>query len=542
MGILITYAGNDVFSGISPQPFIQREESNVYYGERWCSKETLTLTSKITGSSCNGYSGFINKQNQLIAQFATGFQTLQVIQDGVVLLSRPYCEVTKIDFPSNSYNYLLPFSITLENYPQEYFSGFYGVTNPKEEWSFVEQNDEIIAVTHTTSCVGINTSSGNSNALTNAQSFVQSRSGYNGQIAPSFIQSISFNPCFQNIEERINRFSASYSIKETYFADICYSGAGILKFTTEYNYDLDRGISRLSLNGSIDGCKNGTIQMFQDRYLAFDAFGECLNTYFEITNLIDLNVIPLTKTVSEDTSLLKIGFSYLFDNSVLPQTYFNYSIKFDYNWETDIITASIDGTLKSRELMATRYNSMLAIAAQINLYSVIIPWYVAYATSINSSFATIPLNPNLISQRQSYDPYKPEIKLGATFSNAPTPPNGLRTFDYTMNFVPALEVFIASPVLNGQGVYSIFDMGFAKRASMDITLKAIGGDAQVEGDVETILKTQSNYLQSVYLQGSNKILEAQQTNKSNAAFGKEVTISAKYSCNQPIFTFNGDVG
>lgn len=533
----IYYNNFDVFSGLGPTPLIGRQEQRIYVGEYLGTKDVWTLNGNITGN-CLSFSGNIDLVNTLLTRFNKDYQIFEIQESGAVVYSKFFSEIDQIIFPTNNFaSKVIPYEITISCYPSGLFSGVFGVLEPNNEWVFQEQNDGIVNITHTISARGFNASPSNSSALDNAKNWVWARTGWNQQIYPAFINTGNFTPCLQTVAERLSRLDGTYSIVETYSTDPCSSGIGILKFTTDYDYDFDRGISRVNLNGNLIGCKDAPLTGLRARYSNFDAFGEALTTYWKVTNLTDLNYIPLSKGVSENTTASKINFSYSWDNDKTPITFFDYKIKFDYDYENDIIAGSIDGVLRSRAPIENRWTAMKLIADQIDLYSLILPYYLDYANSINPSFSSFPLNPVFNSRRQSYNEFASEISLGASFSNEPLAPNGLKDFDYSLNFTPALKTFISQPVLNGTGVYIVYDMGYVRRARCELQVQGIGQDNQTPVDVENILKNQISFLRAQYFTGTRIHLESQNLNKNNASFNKSISISAAFSAEQSYFTF-----
>lgn len=533
----IYYNNIDIVSGIGTISAIGKDVAPIYYGERWAQKHVISLVGLLTGQCYSGFSGIVDRQNQLVSRFSKGFQNLEVYENSQLIDRYSFVRVANISFPQNRYLQLLPFQIDLEVYPQDYFSGAFGVLDPKEEVSFQEEDDGILTINHIVSARGIQTSNSNSNSLDNAKAWVQARSGWAGTILPAFATGVNFSPCLQQIQENIDPFNSTYEIKESYTTDIYQSGYGILRFTTEFNSGIEDGISTLSLRGAINGCKNGSVSMLRTRYADFNALSEAVNQYRKITTFTDLNPIPVSKGVSEDTSSLNLSFSYLWNNSKAPITYFDYRVEFEYNYEEDIITASIDGSIVSRHPIAERWNVVKNFANNLDLYSIILPFYYEYVSIVAPHLSVFPLNIVPLSKRKSTNEFAASISLGATFDNSNVRPYGLRNFDYSVRVSPAIRRYNAAPLLDGQGEYVIFDLGYARRATCSINLQGVGDDNVTADQTEQILKNQAFKIQTQYLSGVRKHLQSQVVGKSNDNFNKNVTIQGVWSAESPIFNF-----
>ena len=537
MANTIKYNGVDVFSGISPTPLIGLSVQMVQAGERWAAKDTITLSSVITGR-CLAYTGYLNLQQQLLSGFRKDFQTLDIYEDSTLIKSYSGVKVLPITFPGSRYaNGYIPYVINLECYPSGYFSGTYGILDPKDEFSWQEAENGIVSVSHTVSCRGIETSAAQSDSLSNAKTWVQARTGWNGQVYPQFIANTYLNPCYQTVAENIDRFNNTYEIKESYIADIYSSDAGILRFTTEYNSGIDNGISVLSLRGQINGCKNTNISQLRTRYSNFSGFNEALNIFRKITNRTDLNPTPRTKSVSEDNTALNISFSYIWDDNQLGNTYFDPKISFDYDFENDIISASIDGNIVSIEPIETRWAKIQQFANQIDLYSIVIPYYFQFVARVAPYMSGIQLNQNPVSKRRSENQLQAQLGLGATYTNAPIPPVGLKEFNYSIGITPALRKYVANPILNGGGAYDIRDLGYNTRAICSIDLQGLADDAHTQDDCAAVLKQQAFKLQNRYLSGTKRHLRQQDINLSNQSFSKSASVKAQYTSEARLFNF-----
>lgn len=535
MSIQIKYNNNDPFINVSPYPFVEKSVEMVKYGENWCQLDKIKLNGQITGK-CANFQEMVNRQKRFISGFAQDFKTLEIYQDNNVVYSKKFAKITNISFDSSSYVGIIPYSLDLECYPEEFFDGKFGVLEPSETVSYSENEDGILEISHNISAKGFNTNSNYSNALENAKGFVQQRTGYISNILPAFIKYCYINPCLKSQSESIDRLNAVYSVEEKYTTDLKYSGVGILRYTADYSSGIQNGISAIDIKGSIDGCRNQTIASLRQRYYDFDAYSTAIVHYSGIANAIDLNPTPLSSGISEDTINKKINFDISFDNDKMPKTIFSYSASFEYDYLTDYITASIQGNISSKSHLKERWSNVLSYYSGVNLYSLLLPKYVEYANSIQNGLGNYPLNPNATSSGVSFNEYTAEIGLNATYTSRPTPPDGFSLFEYSMNFVPSINQYSNVPCLDGQGTYTVFDLNYANRALLSMNIQSIKKENIGYDEGVSRIKNEVNYLRNKYFQGQKTILESQSISKSNKSFENNINCSASFSCQQSTFS------
>jgi len=59
-----------------------------------------------------------------------------------------------LDFQDSDMTTMVPYSASFKTFTGESFSNFFGVSSPKNEWSFQEQENQIVQATHTISAQG----------------------------------------------------------------------------------------------------------------------------------------------------------------------------------------------------------------------------------------------------------------------------------------------------------------------------------------------------------------------------------------------------
>ncbi len=527
----IFYNNENVFSGVgAPTPLVSRQNQMVYAGERWGQIQVLTLNGVLTG--CSSFSALSERQQRLLSGFKQGFKELQIKETGGVVFSMPLSKMSDISFAESVYNGQLPFSVSVECYPQSFFSGTYGIIDPIDSIQFKEEQNGIVGITHTVSAKGFVTDASTSNALSNAKSWVTARTGWNSSVVPKFISGFNNTLCLKTVSEKIDRLNATYEISETYLSDIYGSGQnGILRFSSDFQSGLEQGICTITIQGTIDGCKNDTIENVRSRYSVFNAYNQAVNEFRKITSRTDLNPSPTERSVGENSTAKKITFSYTYDDDPRPNIGVSYVFDFNYDFERDVITCGVTANLFRRGVFNTNsWSELLSFAGTIDLFPIAQAAYKEYISLVAPHLAPFPLVNKLVPISRVENEYGLEITLSANYDNKPEPPFDLEDVSYTLNFKPAIRQYIPNPILNGEADYYIFDMGYVRRGELTIDLRAVGSSALVVG------KAMILNLQNEYLNGIKKTLESQQISNSNNNNSKEVSIQATYFAQQDEFT------
>jgi hypothetical protein len=517
--VKIIYNNQDAFAPF-PTPFVGLDQNNIRYGELWGAEDTLTLDGVITGCRFEDiYSG----QQKLLNNWNKSYQNLEIWQyQGVgsgLIYKSDFVEIDSISFPSDRYVGILPYTINLRCYPSGYFSGEYGILDPNDEWNFGEQDNVVASITHSVGCRAFNTSNSDNNSLERAKVWTLNKRGLNSIVSPTFIENFSTgNMCLISTVENIDRFNGTYSIVDTYSSDLARTGYGILRYTTDFQSG-DNLIS-VSLNGSVQGCGQ-SITGVRQVFARLDKYKTAAISYEKIFAKNDLNPIPLTINVSEDPSNSTLNFSYTFDNDNSPESVFDYDVNVTSG---SFIAASINGTVSSRGGdIRTKLNKSKAYASGIAPFELTASVY----NDFFANYAAVPLNSRARASGVSVNEFNGTVSINASFDNKPTP-NCLNSFEYTLNFIPSLRKFDAKGVINGNGIYSVVDLGWSNRATLSINGNAIISDNCTAESGLAIVKNEINSLISQYTSNNNIILETNQIsfNKNN---NKVIDINASWS-------------
>lgn len=464
--VKILYDSVDAFAP-QPTPYVALSESVIYEGEIWGRSEEVTLQGQLTGCS---FGAIVQAQSDLLSRWSRPFQSMQIWQQtgslSGLVFQKDLVEITSISFDQARWFGVLPYSISLTCYPSGLFSGAFGILNPNDVWSFNEQDNETLAATHTVSCQPFNTSSGPSNALTNARNWAFGRSGIQSMVSPIMISGVNANTfCLLTQTETIDRFNGNYALTETYTNDLTRTGYGVIRYTA----DIESGnnLITVGIQGTAQGCGRN-LTGIRAALANIDMTAVATKQYQGAFGLTDLNPIPTASTFNENPFTTEIDFSYSFDNSNLPSVWFDYTV--DLNVGTNgLISATIDGTVHARGGdLASKLSRTMAYASGVSLYNLTLPFYNSFDVS-----SVVPLNPMPISNGQTNNQTDGTVELNATFNNRPLTTAILDSFDASIEITPSLAQVDAKPVVDGLGRWSVVSLNYAARARLSIQGNAV---------------------------------------------------------------------
>ncbi len=465
----IFYNGTDAFSP-QPTPFMGLDYSELYFNEQWAKEETITLEGQLTGCT---FALLNTAQQNLLTGFASSYKSFDVKQDGTGIFTRPCVQVESISFAQSPWLGVLPYTIKIKNYPQNYFTGTYGVINPSDNWSYVEQQNEVMEATHTVSCLGINTTTSNNNALDNAKTWAAGRLGTSSYILPTFIpgnDASTTNFFMVSEEEKINRFDGSYSITQKYSNDLTRVGYGTIRYQTVSNQGQQNNLIEVSVNGEVQGAPLD-IGNVRTTFASFSPLGVAAQAVQIALGNGKLNPTPIDFSIEEDEFNGKITFSYKYNDDNNNDVYFDYTVTMSQVFGSRNIV-SLDGTIAAQKGdLQTRLGKVQGFFNALNptvLFGYVLPFF--KGTNIGS------LNPYPISQTYSLDNNKATASVRIQFDDSPVY-LGVNRADVTSSVSYPVTQYDVKQILDGQGALSIVDIGLSSLGEINISVKA-----QTDGD------------------------------------------------------------
>lgn len=482
--VKVFYNGNDVFANIAPTPFFGIDEEFINYRDRWGNIRNINLEGFITGE-CEDFNFFVNKQNTLVNRFASDFKTFEIKEDDVSIFSGQYVKINSINFEESVYNGIVPFSVELSCYDEDFFTDFYGVVEPQNTTQYQEQRDGTVSISRSFSARGFNTNT--NTALANAISYVSSITGIGSLIAPQFITANTSTLLPRNITETIDRLNSVYSVDIDYLYRKNASSSSILSYTVDISYSEENGIYGVSLRGNINAPIGYSFASLRNEFSSFKSsiYSLAATKFVEITNFNYLNNIPDNFSIDENELENTINFSYLYSSEPFnPKFTVNYDLNYDY--VKDLYSLNLNGTLTAKGPQKLREDILEDELKKINVKSLALNFY-----NTNASNST-PLNTNYTNYKIDRNKTSPQISISAQFDNSTIPPNNFKSFKHTVSINPSFFIHIPVQFLNGDN--GVFRMNFYKRGSVSVQGSAVSD----LNNQESLVRSQALQLLNTY--------------------------------------------
>jgi hypothetical protein len=340
------------YSGASETVFPQ---PTPYTGFSTTASQSIPSDDKYIDPNFNAkgiYSGNIGNYNYIsFANFAGGGGGTPIVRlevnsfDAEKIYENSGIIVRSINFEESNYSNLIRYEIGLGSTS---LSG--NVTNPTNEYSFTENEDKTISLSHRVSAQGINTnlSSGKSNAMDNAIAFVRSYTGLSNLPSTRFISGASNKFFMQNFSESIDRLNGVYSVEESYISNLLNTGlSGNLSYTVDIVSGADSNSIQINLRGEYKGPKDGNIINLRNSLNVTGLITGAYSGYF--------NPVPIQYNISENTGQNLINFDYSFDNINLPNPYYRYETSISRDEVQQLYNVQVRGEIVARGNRRYRY-------------------------------------------------------------------------------------------------------------------------------------------------------------------------------------------
>jgi hypothetical protein len=521
-------SGRVPVSGTGPTPYISLSDEVISYGDRWGLANRIVLNGVITGSNFNS---LYVAQSGLISLFSTSYKELTVYEgpDGAVgyagnggapnvsysgVYTFSGCSVDKISFDQAGYNKVVGYSVELLSYPSGlsgFFSGVYGVLDPKDEIRISEGNDGFATISHIVSARGFVTNSIHT-AVNNAKNYVASRTGISNILSVPIISGIentgAFTPVLVSLSENLDRLNLTYSIEEGYKFKM-YTGdteaANDYSFNnyylTSYSTSLSSGAGDDFVTASIRGEIKAGITGSTGETLVSELITQLsgLNPYAVVSNKygapngLSFCQDPIQFTIEEDLKSRSLKFNASYDNLefyssndkyVFSGCYLDASISHSIDPLSSVDTIQVKGDIKCRGSVTNRYNSSLLYLGQLmtagssasypRMYDFVNDYYSSYY-SAGSKFA---INSTPTSLIVNANPLLGTISIEATFDNRDRF-SSLSASDYSIEYTPYNTIYAYASSCNQPSKHMAVDINIKKREKASINL-SVSGPASTE--------------------------------------------------------------
>ena len=492
------------FEGM-PTPYVSRSQEMVYYGTKWCQLTTITLDGQIIGSQETAPHlqkgadlntiAIKNDREKILSGFRNSFQNLAIYENSTAYKIFNTCAVKDLSFSPSNWG-AQDYSITLECFDDDEFLGAFGVLEPQDSVSFTDNEDGTVAISHTISAQGFNANG--LEPITNANNFVNSRTGYNvNKVIPEFITGIeNENLVITNISRDANRIDATYSTTIDYIVQTGAIGeipvSGDLTagegFVSIIDASVNSGINddfiTVDVNYTLQGDKYCSPTVLRDN---FPPTGVLWKIATGAAQIEELATVPLSLSV-EDTAntnhAIKVNAS--FDNNTIfedlgSDVYFDYNVDVSTDDITDQASVSINGEIKARGNTQDQFALKSGYFPQIKDNLFLLAQRVYTGINYNTLYSNTgwSLNPLATSISYEFDEIGNKITLNASFNNKdwlPAAPDGFaggfRDFSYSVNVTPPITQYTVKPSCNENGQYGLFDLGTTNREKINLNINS----------------------------------------------------------------------
>ena len=530
--VIIKYNNKRIpVSGTGPTPYISIADDVISYGNRWGISQRIVLNGVITGNSFND---LYTAQTGLVDIFSSSYKTLKVLEgaDDTEPTSEAFafsgCSVQNVSFDNAPYNKVVGYSVELLSYPSGltgFFSGNYGILDPRDEITINPGNDGIGTVTHSVSARGfvINTID---DAINNVKSYVSSRTGVSRILTLPLVSGMdnsgAFTPVLVSLSENLDRLALSYSIEESYrFKTISGDSESAQNYSfnnyniVSYSTNLTSGAGDDFVTASIQGEIKAGITGATGDVLISGLINELsgLNPYAVISgkygspNGFKFCEDPIQVTINEDRKARKVSFNISYDNlefynspndqTVFSGCYLDMNISHSIDDLSFIDTLEVKGDVKCRGSVSNKYANSLAYVTELlaggtpSLYNLVNSYYTGY----HGATPKFTLNSQPVSLQVDANPLLGTVSISATYDNKDRF-LGLVSSDYSIEYTPTNTTFNYGFSCNNSLRHIAVDMNTLKREKVGINLvvgKPSTSEYTLLGNKDTLISAFKEY-------------------------------------------------
>lgn len=511
-------------SGTGPTPYVSLSNDVINYGDRWGISNRIILNGVITGSNFNA---LYTAQTGLVDIFASSYKTLDVNEggDGSTSFTGAYsfsgCSVERISFDQAGYNKVVGYSVELISYPSGltgFFSGTYGVLEPKDEIRISEGADGFSTISHSVAARAFVTTSIDA-AINNAKNYVASRTGVARILTVPIISGIentgAFTPVLIALSENLDRLNLAYSVEETYkfkmftgdteasnlysfnnyyltsYSTNLSSGAGDDFVTASIRGEIKAGITGATGDSLISGLINqlsglNPFAVISGKYGAPNGFNFCPD--------------PIQFNIEEDQKARAIRFNASYDNLqfysssndkyVFSGCFLDASISHSIDPLTSIDTIQVRGEIKCRGSSTNKYNNSLAYLGEImtagssasfpRIYDFVNDYYSSYY-SAGTKYA---LNASPTSVSVEANPILGTVSVDFAFDNKDRF-SSLSNSDYSVEYTPYNTIYAYGSSCNQASKHLAVDINIKRRERVSLNLTAAAPTSSEKNLIDT---------------------------------------------------------
>jgi hypothetical protein len=467
----------------------------------------LELRGEITGNS-SGIGGV----SFLTGLFSNQLKTLEVTVEDVVVIGYTGVFVNDISFDDSYYRVSEPVNYTIK---LSHYDGYAsGVIDESNSYSFTNNNDGSISVSHKIAAKGVSKNNA-SDSLQNAINFVNQFVGKNPytNCMPAF--NMSGSGVLITRSETIDRPASTYSVVEEYR----YNTGALTPYVVTHSLDINdspnndyktyswRGVFQGSpINKNIEAVRSAVTD-FYPAYFMSNYYGIPTGALFQT----DFSAV-------EDTGSATVELSATFVSGLSGgdlSGYFSYNVSMDYNMIEETKSFSIRGEF------VVPYGGLAYKNVRIAAFKAANPDYIDYLYDLVTSsplgvgYITggLVLNPVPDSYSVSESSGQARFELGATFNDKDTYEDygeGIRDVTYGVTVDMARWIYDSMASVNIEGHYTVQDLQVSSKdkASINISCNFSGSGSNVRGIMDGLLTSLSGiFTENAYINNENVTID-----------------------------------
>jgi hypothetical protein len=450
------------------------------YGSRWGTVKKISIQG-IIAPNCQSdmmsvYSSLVSAQNSILSAFNAPFGDLNV---GSTIIKN--CKLDSIDFQDSTFFGSVNFTVSLSAYDEALFTSS-KVIDPIDSITYSEQRNNSIQIIRRVSARGINTTGNQSNALTNARSYVNSRLGFSTSLPK--ISKITNKDKYnlgtlkpRKIVETIDRINASISVEHTYIIKSGQTGDSNMFYTVDCQYDDEKGLNTGTIKGTVTGSIGQDMSSVRSDFKSFSPFSK-LNGLFNDMGHGKLLDQPENVSVNENSREKTIEFSYTYNSIASVVKTFEKTFSMQTDYLTDKVTINFSGKVEFRGGQVKRQQAASSYSFKADDAASLCSQF--YRDNSVAKFGTnAKIIPVPLTFEIKRDIVNGIVTINATCDNRPIPPDqSFTTFDYTLTANTSTHYFSTAYFLSGttsglkyniktRGEISVQGTATAKRAGLD---------------------------------------------------------------------------
>lgn len=400
----------------------------------------------------------------------------------------PRAIVRSISFEDNSFYNLVPYVIEIDCI-RSYQN--LNILDPVDQWSTDQGEDSIVTITHTMSCRGVGP-----NALASAKSFLENTR--NNSVLFSIGTPVSSLPIIFRTESQ-NRLTGEYSLTEVFLYnedDPAQLAPGIITYSSDIQEG--QGVTEISITGEIRENvvdQGDVLSLTRSKFDSIDWDAIAAQLY---GSSIDKKSISVQENKQTGTVSFTLTYNSLSNNS--PYLIDETTITRDLVSGRDCISLRLTVQM-DYGCVGSRFVAVKTYAAALNINSILLQKWAKFGPGGNLS--TTPEN-----KSWTENPIEGSVTLSVQHCTKTSKECGcLQNFDYTLEFNPGANQYVANPIYRAAGFYDVQNLNSKTRTRYGLTGSATVAKCCSNEQAIIELRGRVNSIGNFYFLGKDKILE-----------------------------------